>query len=576
MRFRRAVILSLACAAVQVSVRADAPVGLVNKQWSDDELFTAVSDLPMVPSWKKDNSEEAWYGQNPTYSILMNGYVALGCRDAATFLDVSDPYSPQIVSTHFFGERHKALENDGWGLTTGYGGVYAVAQDTGSLGIWDYTDHTNPVLVGEVTLPEPIEPSMEPGNKAGYPPGRGFVISTAWQAPYLYSVMRQMGIDIIDMHDPAQPEVVKRVDVGFGPGNLHIVGNLLCVGKYNGHGIGVFDISDPENPVELDAETEGDETKGWQIWVNGNRLYRSGERVYLWDISNPEDIKYVKTFERSETCYNTGEGSHGHCSSGGTETQDGFLFFGGSHFGVHKFNVETGALVGYSGPFLKPGGSKKEDYYDLDYPSVFGNLVVGSSEDHYQGVFLIPHRKEPDTTPPEVNMVVPSDNAVNQATTSRVGVTFTDGVDPASVNDRTFVVRKAGGSALAGKFSMRRSIVNFSPDQPLEAAATYEIVVPAGGLTDYMGNATTQEFVSRFSTGDAVAVAPKPGHSARQPGATICLRAVLDGRAANNGRREASSVYTIRGSAVPRQTTGNGIVGSGTVAPGIYVVSDSH
>ena len=240
--------------------------------------------------------------------------------------------------------------------------------------------------------------------------------------------------------------------------------------------------------------------------------------MHVWDISNPEDLQYLKSFERGAGC--DGD-THGHCASGGTETQDGFLFFGGSHFGVYKWNLETGDLVGHSGPYLKPGGEVKTDYYDLDYPSVFGNLVVGASEDHYQGVFIIPHQAEPDNTPPEVNMVVPADGETNQAVTSRVGLTFTDGIDATSVTTETFIVRKSGGSALPGKYSFYKSIVNFSPDEPLEQNASYEVVVPAGGVTDYMGNATTEQFVSAFGTGDAVAVRPDVGRigvSSRRPG----------------------------------------------------------
>jgi hypothetical protein len=42
--------------------------------------------------------------------------------------------------------------------------------------------------------------------------------------------------------------------------------------------------------------------------------------------------------------------------------------------------------------------------------------------------------------------------------------------------------------------------VNFDPDQDLAAATTYEVVLPAGGLTDLVGNALVQEFRSTFTT----------------------------------------------------------------------------
>lgn len=571
MRLQRVILGNLLVVMLHVSLSAEPPVGLANRSWSDDELFTVVSHMPRVLKWEPGWEENGW-GDNPTYSLLINGYVGVACKDALSFVDISDPLSPEVVATHWFGDRHRSIENDGWGVTTGYGGIHAIVIDSSHLDIWDYADHTNPTHVGTVELPRPYQP----GNMDPWRYGVGYPVSAAWQAPYLYSAMRNVGIDVIDVHDPADPRQIKRIDPGFGSGNVYVVGNLLFEANYNGPGIAIYDISDPENPVLLDSEVKDEKAKGWQIWVNGNKLYRSGEAVHVWDVSNPSEMNYVKSFHRSETCIQQGEGSHGHCASGGTDTQDGYLFFGGSHFGVFKWNIETGEEVGYSGPFLKPGGEGRTDYYDLDYPSVFGNMVVGASEDHYQGVFFIPHQKDPDTTPPEVNMVVPADNATSRALTSRVGVTFTDAVDVTSVTNETFIVRKAGGSALEGKYSFSKSIVNFSPDEPLESGATYEVVIPAGGVTDYVGNATAADFVSRFSTGDAVAVKPvgkARTRAARAQASSIRMKPLLDEKAtdAANGR-----LFSIRGECVAATPDRSGTAMRRSITPGIYVISPTE
>ncbi len=101
-------------------------------------------------------------------------------------------------------------------------------------------------------------------------------------------------------------------------------------------------------------------------------------------------------------------------------------------------------------------------------------------------------------------MVVPANGALNQARSSRIGITLTDLVEVASLSSQTFIVRPVGGAALPGKYSTQTGIVNFTPDAPLAANTTYEIVVPAGGIKDYAGNGVPAAFVSRFSTGGTI------------------------------------------------------------------------
>ena len=563
---------------VVCSVHAGPPVGLANQAYPEEDVFEVISQRRSMGRYDSQFDDSGWV-DNPTYAVLMNGYVAMAGKDALSFFDVSDPYNtPKVVATHRFSPRKQTIENDGWGFTTGYGGVHAAVMDTNFLEIWDYADHTNPVHVGTVSLPYPHNPGDLEPRRGGF----GFPIGVAWQAPYLYSSMRNVGIDIIDVHDPANPEAVHRLDAGFGQGNIQVVGNLLITGNYNGRGIAIYDISDPTNPELLDSETKGDGASGWQVWVNGNKLFRSGERVEVWDISNPADMKHRSTFERDVECINHDPDgpSHGHCSSGGVDTQDGYLFFGGSYFGIFKWDLETETLIGKTGPYTKPGGDIENNHhhYDLDYPNVFGNLMVGASEDHYQGIFIAPHQAEPDNTPPEVNMVVPADGETNQAVTSRVGLTFTDAVDATSVSTGSVILREEGGDALPGKYSFYKSIVNFSPDEPLKTGTTYEVVVPAGGVTDYVGNATAATFTSRFSTGNVVSI---PSHE--PPGrATTHLRGTrldvrfLSDRTSTESRYHENAqrcVYTIRGSKVPAQRAGLSSTQNSRISRGIYIVS---
>ena len=562
------VLLSLLYLTLQTALRAEVPAGLANQSFPQEDLFQVISYLPTVL-----HGEEG-LPDNPTYSIMVDGHIVVSCDEGAAVLDLTDPYNVEVLSTYWYDIGRHQPEYDNWGLTTGYGGIHTVRYDTSFLEFVDYTDPTNPSVVGRVDSLLPCHLWRENGSHAGW----GYPTAIAWQAPYLYSSMRNTGIDIIDVHDIENPVHVKRfANDGdkYRPGSIHAVGNLLIVAAYNWNGMGIWDISDPVNPVQLTWEGEGwkSPAHGWQVFVNGNKLYRSGEVVYVWDMSDPADLKHITTYEINAECTT----EEGHCSSGGVEIQDNYLFLGGSHHGIYKWNLETEELVGYSGPFHKPDKQEKHDYYDLDYPNVIGNYVMGCSEDHFQGAFIIPHQAEADNTPPKVNMVIPKDNAANQAVTSRVGITLTDAVNPASVTASSFVVKESGGSAVPGKYSMYKSIVNFSPDEPLEVGTTYEVLVPAGGITDYMGNAITEPFNSRFSTGSEVAVAPAPqAKEIMAHGSTTALQVRADNAFRNSSTANRGySLFTIRGTRVSAHQ-GTDHAASRGIPRGVYVISGNE
>lgn len=90
--------------------------------------------------------------------------------------------------------------------------------------------------------------------------------------------------------------------------------------------------------------------------------------------------------------------------------------------------------------------------------------------------------------------------ATGQAVTSRIGVSFSDNIELATVHAGSFMVRPVGGQPLAGSWGLRMGVVNFDPDMPLAAGTTYEVVLPQGGVTDLVGNALAQEFKSTFTT----------------------------------------------------------------------------
>jgi hypothetical protein len=83
---------------------------------------------------------------------------------------------------------------------------------------------------------------------------------------------------------------------------------------------------------------------------------------------------------------------------------------------------------------------------------------------------------------------------------SRIGISFTDNIELATVNGASFIVRPVGGQPLSGRYGLRMGVVNFDPDQDLQPGTTYEVVLPEGGVADLVGNGIAAEFKTTFTT----------------------------------------------------------------------------
>jgi hypothetical protein len=122
---------------------------------------------------------------------------------------------------------------------------------------------------------------------------------------------------------------------------------------------------------------------------------------------------------------------------------------------------------------------------------------MGDDQAPYAGWVIGAFAEDPDTTPPEVDIVIPNDGTT-VAASSRIGVSLSDNIELATVNAASFAVRPVGGEPLSGTYGSRMGVLNFDPNQDL-APGTYEVVLPAGGITDLVGNALATEWKSTFT-----------------------------------------------------------------------------
>jgi DNA-binding beta-propeller fold protein YncE len=392
-----------------------------------------------------------------------------------SFYDVSNPRLPALVYKQDVNELREA---HGFGFSSSYPGDYAVMQTIDGIEFWDFTNVRAPVLLKHLVLPG-VEAS-------DYAAGAWW---TFWQAPWVYVGGSGNGIYVVDATDPRKPVLVKQVPTsqtgGFRLGSTFAIGNLLVSSSMDQSGYATFDISDPKNPVLLTSINNNPAI--YSMVPNADRIYGAGKdgRLYVHDISNPRVIRPIGS--------SPVPGSKG----GYVAVQDNFVLGGFSTLGA-KIDVSNPAAPTISRTFTSNVAGRDEDFA---FP--LGNMVfVGS--DHPVGSGLLAHQSAPDSTPPTVTMSNPRRDAVNQALSSRVGLTFSEAVDLQTIDGTTFMVRPPGGAALSGKYSLQGAIVNFAPSAPLLANTTYEVVVPAAGLRDLSGNATATELRFQFSTGASV------------------------------------------------------------------------
>ncbi|MGL5017913.1 MAG: discoidin domain-containing protein [Luteolibacter sp.] len=144
---------------------------------------------------------------------------------------------------------------------------------------------------------------------------------------------------------------------------------------------------------------------------------------------------------------------------------------------------------------------------DHAFLTPLGNLLaLGSDHNNDRKIIISVSGTERDTLPPHSLFTSPADGTINQHVLSRVGISFSDWVDPKSVDSSTIKIRNVvSGEIVPGSYSVMMGIVNFVPTNPLGLNSTYDVILSAGGVKDQVGNAVPSELrLARFSTGSEV------------------------------------------------------------------------
>jgi len=112
----------------------------------------------------------------------------------------------------------------------------------------------------------------------------------------------------------------------------------------------------------------------------------------------------------------------------------------------------------------------------------------------------------PVLTPPTVTSTVPSNGAMNAAVGSALSATFSEPLNPLTVNTSTFLL-KQGGTAVAGTVSYSGVTAVFTPASNLTPNVSYTATITTG-VMDLSGNALAANYIWSFTTAPVPAVPP--------------------------------------------------------------------
>jgi hypothetical protein len=424
--------------------------------------------------------------------IAMNGYLQLSGNAEFIWYDIQDPAHPKRLSGVVSPGFDPSMGNNGEAEShqvsiARYGDrFYEVTTSGTGVDIWNMTDQTKPVHVKAVTL-EGIH----------YGDFTAAVWGMYWQGDTIYVGGTDTGLHILDAKNPDNVTFVKRIPTsafgGVSAGPLWAIGNVLVITtpKESG-GIATLDISDPLNPVALDSIHP---VKSYIGAFYRHHLYLQSP-LRVWDVlTDPTNIGGATTPVSSLVTE----------PSEYMSFSDGYMFLGHlrPHPGASKIDVrDSTKMVVKSriwGRHVVPDGGTV--IYDDQFTIAIGSLLVmADDEKPYLGAVIAAQSPDPDTTAPTVDTILPRDKATGQSVKSRVGISFTDNIELATVNAASVIVRPMGGQPLPGKWGLYMGVLNFDTDADLMPRTTYEVILPKGGLTDLVGNALAQEFKSTFTT----------------------------------------------------------------------------
>jgi DNA-binding beta-propeller fold protein YncE len=280
-------------------------------------------------------------------------------------------------------------------------------------------------------------------------------------------------------------------------GHPFLLGDLLIFAADQSRtGVATYDVSNPANPVLLDVLNTGGPGGYWpELWGGDGKLYivfpyqTGGNGFRVVDATDPSNLTFVtdRPLSGDESMY--------------AQFQDDYAFMGS-----HKVDMRTfESVLNLNGANTVRPNDGGTGINTSQFALPLGNLLVTGGIGPNQGMAIWAHQAAPDTRGPSVGFHIPRAGRTNYPLGAPISLLIHETLETKTiVNGTTFIVRPLGGSAIAGRLTFSfDDVLTFTPNQPLLANTTYEVVLPAGGIKDAAGNGMVG-YSFTFSTGGSV------------------------------------------------------------------------
>ncbi len=475
---------ALPLAALSLSLAATAAAqSIPNRAFAPSEVGGVISTAMLTEAGKKHNQP-----------CVVNGALLLAGNATHSFWDISDPYRPRFLSAFESAHNDGEAESHQVAFQRRHDGsewrTYTAMINGLGVEVWDISDVIEPVLVAEVDI-EGVE----------YGDNTEAVWGVFWQGAALYVGGTSTGLHVVDTTDLANPSVAARLTTdelgGVIAGPLWALGNHLVITTPKEFaGVATVDVTDPWNPGLLASELPDEESYIGGFY-GGEAYLLTPLRVY--DVTtDPAAITMLGSVETPDSEY--------------VSFGQGYAFVGSMrpNAGNYKYdltNLAAPEMVQYvEGRTMR--GELQGQFIDDQFSLPVGNMIVLSDDEVGIGSVIAVHDAAQDTTGPAMMQTFPRDGATGVPPSSRVFLSFTDQIELGSVDTDTIQVRPltgpSAGEPLAGSFGASQTVLSFWPDEPLADNTSYEIVLPAGGVTDLVGNPIAETFTATFATGDTL------------------------------------------------------------------------
>nr|NQU90416.1 Ig-like domain-containing protein [Bacteroidota bacterium] len=144
---------------------------------------------------------------------------------------------------------------------------------------------------------------------------------------------------------------------------------------------------------------------------------------------------------------------------------------------------------------------------NLEYGTVYTGMITTGAKDLAGNALAINHTfsfttvNTPDLALPMVNSTDPLNNATGVERNKVVVLTFSEAMDPSTINSTTFTLNQ-GTTAVSGTVAYSGTTATFTPSNVLAASTTYTATITTGAK-DLAGNALAANIVWSFTTGGA-------------------------------------------------------------------------